>query len=136
MGRTFETDRAAVEGSVVQDAKRQPVAHVVRSPVGVPTDVGRIKSYQVVLEPDVEVTDGASPLVGRQDCVAEVWVAGSSLLCGGTSRGVFDQADRVADGVVEGRSEMVVKESLRGLLDQFRVVEEESLNRIRKPPAS
>ncbi len=31
---------------------------------------------------------------------------------------------------------MVVKEPLSGLLDQFRVVEEESLNRIRKPSAS
>ena len=78
MGRTFETDRAAVEGPVVQDAKRQPVAHVVRSAVGVPTDVGRVKSYQVVFEPDVEVTDGASPLVRCQDGVAEFRVAGRS----------------------------------------------------------
>ncbi len=80
MDRTFETDRAAVEGPVVQDAKRQPVAYIVRSPVGVPTDVGRIKSYQVVFKSDVEVTDGASPLVRCQDGVAEVRVARPSLL--------------------------------------------------------
>ena len=80
MGRMFETDRAAVEGPVVEDAERQTVGDVVRSPVGVPTDVGRIKSYQIVFESVVEVADGAPPLVRCQDGVAEVRVSRLSLL--------------------------------------------------------
>ena len=63
--RSFESDRSTVKGPVVQDAERQPVAYIVGPSVGVPPDMCCIKSHQVVLESDIEVADGAPPLVRR-----------------------------------------------------------------------
>ena len=60
---------------MVQFAEGQPVWHTVRATVRVPLDVGRIESEQIVVEPDIEITDCAATLIGGQDSAPEVGVA-------------------------------------------------------------
>ena len=129
-GGTLKPDGSPVEGSMVQDAQCQPVSDIVRPSGGVPLDVSSFECDQVVLEPDVEVTDSAASLVRGQDCVTEVRVAAGTQLPADLNVPV--QPHRLADGLVERRCEVTVEDSLRGGLDEVRVGLQEPMYRFRQ----
>ena len=114
---------------MVQDAQRQPVPDVVRTSGGVPLDVCGVERHQVVLDPDIEVTDSATSLVRGQDGMTEVRVPAATQLLADLNVPVHPH--RVADGLVERRCEVAVEDSLRGGLDEIRVALQEPMDRFR-----
>lgn len=131
-GGPLKPDGSPVEGSMVQDAQREPVPDVVRASGGVPLDVCGVERHQVVLDPDVEVTDSATSLVRGQDGMTEVRVPVATQLLADLNVPV--QPHRVADGLVERRCEVTVEDSLRGGLDETRVALQEPMYRLRQSP--
>src|SRR5262249_15556642 len=70
-----DREGAQVENLVVENAESQPVALLGRATGLVPLDVGRIQRNGDRAQPDVEATDRAAPLVGRQHLLTELRVA-------------------------------------------------------------
>lgn len=131
-GGALKPDGSSVEGSVVKDAQCQPVPDIVRPSGGVPPDMSGVERHQVVLDPDVEVTDSATSLVRGQDCMTEVRVPAATQLVADLNLPV--QPHRVADGLVERRCEVTVEDSLGGGLDEIRVALQEPMYRFRQSP--
>ncbi len=99
-GGPLKPDSSSIEGSMVQDAQSQPVSDIVGPSGSMPSDVSCIERDQVVLEPDVKVTDGASPLIRCQDGAAESGVAPQLDLLAGPE--APEQANRIANRLVKG----------------------------------
>ena len=132
-GGPLKPDGSPVEGSMMQDAQREPVPDVVRTSGGVPLDVCGVERHQVVLDPDVEVTDSATPLVRGQDCMTEVRVPAATQLLADLNVPV--QPHRVADGLMQGRGEVAIEDLLRSPLDQLRVAIQEPIDGFGKSAA-
>ncbi len=98
--------------------------------------MGRLDAQQPVVEPDVEVTERAAPLVGSDDRAPESGIPSDPVhpifrrFLGGLSR-VFE-ADGVANVVVEALGEVAFEQPRDGRLDQVPVSRQHLVHRLRE----
>ena len=135
-GDRFEPDGAPIKGAVVEGAEREAVGDRVRPAMGMPADVRRVETEEVVGEADVVVADGAAPLVRREHRVPEPGITPTPRRA--VERRVFlddgvVEADLVPDRLVERFREVVGQKPRRRLFHEFPVPEQQPLHRLGKP---